>query len=151
VSPELSFSAGLGELFVVRVAGNIVDDRCFGVLGSLEYAVEELRIPLMLVLGHEECGAVKAAIRAVQKGISPKGALGSIVDALRPALESLTDRNPQDLVRQVVKANVKRSVDHLLNSHVALADAVAGGRVKVVGGIYELHTGRVQMLGGIAP
>ena len=150
VSPELLFSSGLGELFVVRVAGNIVDDRCFGVLGSLEYAVEELGIPLMLVLGHEECGAVKAAIRAVQEGTSPKGALGSIVDALRPAVESLTDRNPEDLVREVVKANVERSVNHLLKSHVALADAVAEARVKIVGGIYELHTGRVQMLGGIA-
>ena len=120
-------------------------------LGSLEYAVEELGIPLMLVLGHEECGAIKAAIRAVQEGISPKGALGSIVDTLRPVVESLADRDPKDLVWQVVKANVERSVDHLLNSHVALADAVAGGRVKVVGGIYGLHTGRVQMLDGTSP
>src|SRR5262245_29423219 len=69
VPPEVIFSAGLGDLFVVRVAGNIVDGKCLGVLGSIEYAVEELKIPMALVMGHEGCGAVKAAYHVVKMGV----------------------------------------------------------------------------------
>src|SRR6516165_794380 len=104
VPPEVIFSAGLGDLFVVRVAGNIVDPRCLGVLASIEYAIEELKIPLVFVLGHESCGAVKAAIAAVEKGIQPPGAIGVLTDAIRPVLDDVRARTG-DFLTNAVEGN----------------------------------------------
>src|SRR5579863_2583190 len=115
VPPEVIFSAGLGDLFVVRVAGNIVDPKCLGVLGSIEYAIKELKIPLILVLGHERCGAVKAAIHAVQDGNRPPGAISVLTDAIRPVVESAAGQT-SDLLQNVVAANVQNQVGNLLQS-----------------------------------
>jgi len=144
VPPEVIFSAGLGDLFVVRVAGNIVDPKCLGVLGSIEYAVEELKIPLVFVLGHESCGAVKAAIEVVERAIEPPGAIGVLTDAIRPVVESIREMGG-DLLAGAVQANVRRQVSNLLQSTQIIAPAVASGRVQVAGGVYELRTGRVKM------
>ncbi len=145
VPPEIVFSAGLGDLFVVRVAGNIVDPKCLGVLGSIEYAIEELKIPLIFVLGHESCGAVKAAIQAVEQGKHPPSAISVLTDAIRPVVESVADQTG-DLLRNAVAANVRRQVDNLLRSEAIVAPAVASKRVRIAGGIYQLETGRVHLL-----
>jgi carbonic anhydrase len=145
VPPEIVFSAGLGDLFVVRVAGNIVDPKCLGVLGSIEYAIEELKIPLVLVLGHEGCGAVKAAIRVVEQGKKPPGAIGVLTDAIRPVVERVADQTG-DVLQNAVDANVRHQVENLLHSQAIVAPAVASKRVQIAGGVYELETGRVRLL-----
>ena len=150
VPPEVVFSAGLGDLFVVRVAGNIVDPRCLGVLGSIEYAIEELNIPLVLVLGHEGCGAVKAAIQAVQRGAHPPGAISVLTDAIRPVIERLGGASG-DLLERAVIANVQRQADNLLHATEIVAPAVVAKRVRIAGGVYELNTGRVRMFSEQVP
>src|SRR5258708_350633 len=115
VAPEIVFSAGLGDLFVVRVAGNIVDPKCLGVLGSIEYAIEELKIPLVLVLGHEGCGAVKAAIQAVKDGRRPPSAISVLTDAIRPVVESVADQTG-NLLENAIEANVQQAVSHPVKS-----------------------------------
>jgi carbonic anhydrase len=145
VPPEIVFSAGLGDLFVVRVAGNIVDPKCLGVLGSIEYAIEELKIPLIFALGHEGCGAVKAAIHAVEQGKQPPSAISVLTDAIRPVVESIAEQ-PGDLLQNAVAANVRHQVENLLRSKAIVAPAVASKRVQIAGGVYELETGRVQLL-----
>jgi carbonic anhydrase len=145
VPPEIIFSAGLGDLFVVRVAGNIVDPKCLGVLGSIEYAIEELKIPLVFVLGHEGCGAVKAAIHAVENGIKPPGAIGVLTDAIRPAVERIRSQTG-DLLQNAVSSNVRRQIDNLLRSAAIVAPAVASRKLQIAGGVYELSTGRVRLL-----
>lgn len=145
VSPEIVFNAGLGDLFVVRVAGNIVHPDCFGTFGSLEYGIEELKIPLLLVLGHEGCGAVKAAIKAIESGSVFPGKIGSLADRIRPVVEVVAKQSG-DLLRNAVAANVKQGVDRLQASNEIISPNVASGRLKVVGGVYELETGRVRLL-----
>jgi carbonic anhydrase len=146
VAPEVIFSAGLGDLFVVRVAGNIVDPRCLGVLGSIEYAIEELHIPLIFVLGHESCGAVKAAVQVVENGVTPAGAISVLTDAIRPVVESVAQQ-PGDLLRNAVVGNVERQIQNLLNSTDIVAPALASKRLQIAGGVYELNTGRVLVKG----
>jgi carbonic anhydrase len=145
VAPEVIFSAGLGDLFVVRIAGNIVDPRCLGVLGSIEYAIEELKIPLVFVLGHEGCGAVKAAIQFVQNKLSPAGAISVLTDAIRPVVESAA-RQSGDLLRNAVVGNVERQMQNLAVSADIVAPALASQRLQIAGGVYELETGRVRVL-----
>ena len=145
VPPEVIFSAGLGDLFVVRVAGNIVDPKCLGVLGSIEYAIQELRIPLVLVLGHAGCGAVKAAIEVVQKGVDPPGAISVLTDSIRPVIATSREQGV-DPLKSAVVANVRRQVGNLLDTAEVVAPAVAAGRVRIVGSVYELTSGRVRLL-----
>jgi carbonic anhydrase len=142
VAPEVIFSAGLGDLFVVRVAGNIVDPRCLGVLGSIEYAIEELKIPVVFVLGHEGCGAVKAAIQVVQNKLSPPGAISVLTDAIRPVVEGASQQSG-DLLRNAVVGNVERQIQNLVHSTDIVAPALATKRLQIDGGVYELETGRV--------
>jgi carbonic anhydrase len=145
VGPEVIFSAGLGDLFVVRVAGNIVDARCLGVLGSIEYAIEELKIPLIVVLGHEGCGAVKAAIKAARDGIHPPGAIRVLTDAIRPVLAN-ADVQAGDLLRNAVVGNVNNSLERLRQSNEIVGPAIASKTVQIAGAVYELETGRVRFL-----
>lgn len=145
VGPEILFSAGLGDLFVVRVAGNIVDPRCYGVLGSLEYAVEELAVPLIVVLGHEGCGAVKAAIRVVQEKIELPGAIAMIAAAIQPTVESLSSSSDA-LLQKAVVANVETSVNRLRSEDALLTSRLMSGEVKLLGAVYDLKTGVVRFL-----
>ncbi|MEO8367636.1 MAG: carbonic anhydrase [Candidatus Solibacter sp.] len=138
VPPELLFDQGLGDLFVVRVAGNIVDD---AVLGSIEYAVEHLGAKLIVILGHEKCGAVSAAIAA---GHVP-GHIGSLVDAIQPAVEA-SAKEPGDKVHNCVIANVRRVADQVRHSEPLLKDACERHEVKVVAADYALDSGRVTLL-----
>jgi len=140
VSPELLFDEGLGDLFVIRVAGNIVDD---AVLGSIEYAVEHLETKLVVVLGHEKCGAVSAA---VEGGIAP-GHLKALVAAIRPSVLA-TASSPGDRIHNCVVDNVRRVARMIRESHPVLEEAGHAGGVRVIAADYELDTGKVRLLEG---
>jgi carbonic anhydrase len=145
VGPEILFSAGIGDLFAVRVAGNIVDPRCYGVLGSLEYAVAELAVPLIVVLGHEGCGAVKAAIRVVQEKIELPGAIAMIAAAIQPTVETISSSSDALLQRAVV-ANVETSMNRLRWDDAVITPRLKSGDVKLLGAVYDLKTGVVRLL-----
>lgn len=138
VPPEIIFDQGLGDLFVVRVAGNVAADT---EIASLEYGAEHLHIPLLVVLGHESCGAVTAAVQ----GGPPEGHIGALVDLIKPAVEQ-TRGSPGDPVANAVKANVELVVKQLRSSTPLLSELVAHGKLKVVGGVYSLETGKVTWL-----
>ena len=138
VPPEILFDQGLGDLFVVRVAGNVVSDT---ELGSLEYGAEHLHVPLLIVLGHQRCGAVTAAI----EGGEAPGHLSALTELLRPAVEK-TRGMPGDRIENVVRANVEMVVKQLRTSGPVLEKLVSRGELKVVGAIYSLDTGQVTWL-----
>ena len=139
VPPEIVFDRGIGDLFVLRVAGNVINDES---LGSIEYAVDHLAVRLILVLGHQRCGAVKAARETIAaKGKAP-GHIESLVTAIKPAVESTVN----DDLDATIKANVKHVVDALRSSKPILKAKVDSGDVKVIGGYYSLDTGTVTFL-----
>lgn len=138
VPPEIIFDCGLGDLFVVRVAGNVLDDV---VLGSIEYAAEHLGVGLVMVLGHSHCGAVTAAVQ----GGHPHGHIGSLTERLRPAVERAAAAS-QDLVEAAVVANVALTVAELRGAEPILAGLIAADRLRVVGAHYDLDTGLVTLL-----
>jgi carbonic anhydrase len=144
VSPEVVFDAGLGDLFVVRVAGNIADD---SVLGSIEYAVEHLNSPLVVVMGHERCGAVTAAIDAATTGHTPPPHLDSLVNAIRPAVESEKPDPKETLLDRVIDANVRFTAAKISQDEV-VDHLIKEGKVKVVGGHYDLDSGEFKVLDG---
>lgn len=138
VGPELVFDQTLGDIFVVRTAGEVIADPG---LGSIEYAVEHLHSPLIVVLGHERCGAVAAAVAAD----SAPGHIDAIVKALQPAVES-TKGHPGDAVDNAVRANVLDVVHQLETCQPILAEFAHEGKLKVVGAYYDLDTGEVSVL-----
>lgn len=138
VPPEIIFDCGLGDLFVVRVAGNVLDDV---VLGSIEYAAEHLGVSLVLVLGHSHCGAVTAAV----EGGHAHGHIGSLTERLRPAVERATAAGC-DVVDAAITANVELAVAELSASQPILAHLIAQRKLQVVGARYELETGLVGLL-----
>jgi len=141
VPPELVFDEGLGDLFIVRVAGNVLNDQG---LGSIEYAVDILGARLIVVLGHQSCGAVDAATKTVvAKGKAP-GHIQSLVAAIKPVVESNFKAN----LDTMIKANVKHVVDALRSSTPILKARVDSGDVQVIGGYYTLDTGAVTFLEG---
>jgi carbonic anhydrase len=142
VPPELLFDQGLGDLFDNRVAGNIVDDL---LLGSVEFAVEEFESPLIVVLGHERCGAITATIDAIRTGGTAPGHIGAIVEALRPIVEPVLDE-PGDPVENGVRANVRAQVAALTARSGIVAGHVHDGRLAVVGARYDLDDGRVSLV-----
>jgi carbonic anhydrase len=142
VPPELLFDQGLGDLFDNRVAGNIVDDL---LLGSVEFAVEEFGSPLIVVLGHERCGAITATIDAIRAGGTAPGHIGAIVEALRPIVEPVLDE-PGDPVENGVRANIRAQVAALHSRSEIVAEHVHDGRLRVVGARYDLDNGRVSLV-----
>lgn len=140
VPPELLFGRGLGELFIIRVAGNTVD---MAGLGSIQYAVSALGVPLIVVLGHERCGAVAAAVSMVQDSATFPGAITEIVEPIVPAVLKAKGQ-PGDLLDNAVRENVHRVVDRLHSGGPILSDAVAAGRLKIVGSRYDLDDGVVE-------
>ena len=138
VPPEILFDQGLGDLFVVRVAGNVVSDT---ELGSLEYGAEHLHVPLLIVLGHQRCGAVTAAV----EGGEVPGHISALTELLRPAVQK-TRGMPGDRVENAVRANVEMVVKQLRTSGPVLEKLVSRGELKVVGAIYSLDTGQVTWL-----
>ena len=143
VPPELLFDAGFGELFIVRVAGNVISPE---VMGSLQYAGVHLRTPLFVVLGHDGCGAVGAALAAVDDGASEPTRIAVLLDNIIPALRNLPpSRTPEGRLRAAVEANVRWSMHQIFDTPEGKA-RVAEGQVKLVGAVYGLETGRVRLL-----
>lgn len=138
VPPEIIFDQGIGDLFVVRVAGNVIDDT--GV-GSIEYAAEHLHVSVIVVLGHERCGAVEAAV----KGGEAPGHIKSLVEAIRPAVERAKGR-PGDLAENAMRGNVKLVVDRLKASKPILEHLVHKGTLSVIGARYDLDDGQVTLI-----
>jgi carbonic anhydrase len=144
VPPELVFDRGLGDLFVGRVGAAIADD---SQIGGMEFGVLEFSIPLLVVLGHERCGAVKATIEAMEKHTDAPGQIGAVVRPIIPAVKAAEDKKagPAELLDQSVRESVKISVAALQKSPV-LKGLISSGKLKVVGARYDLDTGRVDIL-----
>jgi carbonic anhydrase len=145
VTPEILFDLGIGELFVVRVAGNYVDGAGPTVKGSIEYAVAELGVSLVMVLGHSQCGAIKAAIQHLHDKDALPGAINDLVNAIKPAVTA-SENLPGDKLENAIRVNVQRGVQRLNTLGPIVAPAVASGKIKVVGGVYDLATGKVTMV-----
>lgn len=143
VPPELVFDQGIGDLFIIRLAGNVYDGG-IGV-GSIEYAVETFKSPLLMVLGHESCGAVSATIKSIQTNTTLPGKLDTIVQAIRPAFEQ-TQGQPGDQLDNVIHANVLNVVAQLKAADPFISQAQADGKLKIVGAHYNLKTGAVTLL-----
>jgi carbonic anhydrase len=143
IAPELAFDSSRGDLFVARVAGNFINADN---LASFEFAVDALKTPLLLVLGHEACGAIKATISSIQDKITLPGHLPSLVAALAPSVE-VAANEPGDLLVNATRVNVRRNVETLRTAGPIISAAVNSGRVKVVGGVYRLATGQVELIG----
>src|SRR3954447_14073161 len=146
VAPEILFDVGVGDIFVVRVAGNVVGGAGVTVKGSIEYAVAELNVPLIFVLGHSGCGAVKAAIKHLHDKDSLPGSINGLVELIKPAVTG-SKQMPGDQLENAVRQNVKVGVERLQALDPILAPRVKDGRLKIVGGVYDLLTGVVTMLG----
>lgn len=138
VSPELYFDQGLGDLFVLRNAGNVLDEH---IIGSIEYAVEHLGARLLIVVGHSQCGAVAAAVAG---GHAP-GHIQSIVDAIEPAVQAVA-HEAGDKIDNVVRTNARFVAFRLAKTGPILAKAVLSGELRVVAARYDLETGKIELL-----
>ncbi len=145
VAPELLFDVGVGDIFVVRVAGNVIGGTGVTVKGSIEYAVAELNVPLILVLGHGGCGAVKSAMKHIDAKDSLPGAINGLVELVKPAVHK-SKGMPGDPLDNAIAVNVQLGVDKLNRLDPIVAPRVKEGRLKVVGGVYDLKNGAVKML-----
>jgi carbonic anhydrase len=143
VAPEFAFDQGPGDLFVVRLAGNFVNDDG---LASLEFAVKFLGVPLIMVLGHSNCGAVSAAIKVVEDNAELPGHLPGLVQSLKPAVEAAKAKSPRDLLVAAITGNVALNVRRLETAQPLLASFVQTKQVKIVGGVYNLASGKVGLL-----
>jgi carbonic anhydrase len=140
VPPEIVFHTGLGDLFVVRAAGNIADK---AILASVEYGAEHLHVPLVVVMGHESCGAVKAAVETpVNRSLGPN--LDFLIKAIRPAVLATASLPEATRMRAAILHNVEDSVNALIDASAILRHLGEGGKVGFVGAYYELSTGRVH-------
>ena len=140
VPPELVFDEGLGDLFVVRVAGNVAEP---DTVGSIEYAAEHLGTPLLVVLGHLGGGAVTAAAEA--GAASPEGNIGSIVKDIQPAVASVKKPGPEGLVHDAVHANARAVAAAISARSPAIAELQKEGKLKIVVGVYDLASGKVEI------
>jgi carbonic anhydrase len=140
VPPELIFDQGLGELLVVRSAGQALDR---AVLGSLEFGVAELHIPLIVVLGHERCGTVKLALDVIERYGVADGEMEYLVEALRPAVKKVKSMGG-DVWGNVVRAQIEMSVERLQHT-LLLGTALRRKQLKIVGALYDLETGLVEV------
>ena len=140
VPPELVFDRGLGDLFVTRTAGQVPDR---AVLGSIEYGAEHLHIHLLLVMGHKGCGAVKATIDTIEKHGHAEGNIGALIDGITPAVTKAKTAGG-DLLAQAIRTNVELTVERMKKEPV-LAELIHKGELKIVGGVYNLDTGEVEV------
>jgi len=143
VSPELLFGRSLGDLFIVRNAGNVVD---LAAMGSIEYGVIVLGAPLVLVLGHERCGAVKAALDVVENDASFPGSIGQMIEPIIPAVLRARRDGTDDLLDRSVRANVSRVVERLRHTEQLLLQPLAEGTLRIVGARYDLDDGSVEFM-----
>jgi len=136
VPPEIIFDQGIGDLFIIRVAGNIVDDMA---LGSIEYAVEHLGTELVVVLGHSKCGAVTATA----KGEEAPGHIESIAKIIKPAVEKAKGQKG-DIIENAIRNNIEMVKNKILSSEPIITKMVREGRLKVIGAYYDIDTGIVE-------
>jgi len=142
VSPEIIFNEALGKIFVVRTAGNVVDPIA---IGSIEYAVEHLKTPLIVVLGHQSCGAVKAAIETEGHA---EGNIGVIINKIQPAVKQVKSNAKKDenIEYRVITQNVKNVIQNITsNSHI-ISEELEHGKVRIIGAYYSIETGKVEKL-----
>jgi carbonic anhydrase len=145
LAAEIIFDLGLGDAFVVRTAGQVIDD---AVLGSLEYSISVLGVPLIVVLGHDSCGAVSATKDAVETGQMPTGFIRDLVERITPSvLTSL--RNDQHAINEMVVEHTKQTSQRLVDSSRVISDAVDKGQAAVIGLKYSLVEGRAKLVSGI--
>ena len=143
VSPELLFGRGLGDLFIVRNAGNVVD---LAAMGSIEYGVAVLGAPLVLVLGHERCGAVQAAVDVVENDATFPGSIGQMIEPIIPAVLRARRDGTDDLLDRSVRLNVRRVVERLRTTEQMLMEPLRNGTLKIMGARYDLDDGHVEFL-----
>jgi carbonic anhydrase len=143
VGPEFLFGQGPGDLFVVRVAGNILQDEG---LASLEYAAQFLGSPLIFVLGHSNCGAVEAAIKVVKDNAALPGHLPGLIDQIKPAVLAAQATQPANLLNAAIAENVRLTTQAVVTAQPVVAALVAAGKVKVAGGVYDIATGAVSLV-----
>ena len=153
VPAEIVFDQGLGDLFVIRVAGNIVAP---SQIGSVEFAAERSGTRLVIVLGHSRCGAVLATLEQLGRRSEDQSRnLRSIVDRIRPSVEPLLRtelrRDPDALVREAVRANVRMSADHLRHGSEILEQLIQNDGLQVIGAEYSLDSGIVEFFDGVPP
>jgi carbonic anhydrase len=144
VSPEFIFDQGIGDLFVVRVAGNVADT---DEIGTIEYGVGHLKTPVLIVMGHTHCGAVKA----VQEGAKVSQNIKWLVDNIAPALDRVKKSHPDadahEIVELAVEENVRQSIQDILKRSEEVREKVAEGHLTICGGVYDLESGKVKWLG----
>lgn len=143
VGPEQLFGVGLGDLFIVRSAGNNLD---IAGTGSVEYSIVALKVPLVVVLGHEACGAVVAATEVVSQDKRFPGSIGRMIAPIIPAVLAAKRAEKDNLVEASVEENVRRVVERLETGEAILQEAIRAGKLKVVGAVYSLSTGEVRWL-----
>lgn len=150
LAAEIIFDVGLGDVFVIRTAGQVIDD---AVLGSLQFAIEEIDVPLIIVLGHDNCGAVTAAVEAMQTAEMPKSFMRSLVERIMPSVMAARARDISD-VNGTVKEHTDQTVHRIVDTSYAVSKAVQEGRTAVMGVTYSLSNGSVQIgdiLGPVKP
>ena len=143
VVPDLVFDQNPGDLFVVRVAGNFLNDDG---LASLEYAVHFLKVPLVMVLGHSSCGAVAAAVKVVTERAELPGHLPDMIKSIEPAVIAAHDRHSSDLVAAAIEENVRLNVKRMLDDKPILSDALESKTIAATGGVYDIATGKVKLI-----
>jgi carbonic anhydrase len=142
IAPEYAFDSARGDLFVCRVAGNFLND---DVIASFEYGVQVLNTPLLMVLGHQDCGAMSAAIKAIKDNTTLPGHLPSLVTAMTPAVNATSGR-PGNALDNAIRENVVLNVEKMKNATPILSKFVTEKKIRVVGGIYHLNTGRIEVI-----
>lgn len=141
IPPEIVFDQGIGDIFVVRTAGQVIDNVA---LGSIEYAVEHLSVPLIVVLGHDSCGAVNATVQ----GGKAEGHIGSLVEAIKPAVDEARNKfKSQDQILNVsIDNNTRNIVKSIKSSEPILSEYIKDGRLLVIGARYHLDSGKVELI-----
>lgn len=150
LAAEIIFDVGLGDVFVIRTAGQVIDD---AVLGSLQFAIEEIDVPLIIILGHDNCGAVTATVEAVNTAVMPKSFMRSLVERIMPSVMAARSKGVTD-VNGTVKEHTNQTVHRVVDTSYAVAKAVKEGRTAVMGVTYSLSDGSVQIgdiLGPVEP
>jgi len=145
---EILFDEGFGDLFVIRIAGNIVAP---SVVGSIEFAASQFGTRLVVVMGHTRCGAIAATVRAIETGLGPESKnIRAITDRIAPHIGALVrPGDTEGVLREAMRANVRASADHLRHGSRLLEELVVAGRVAVVGAEYELESGAVHFFDGV--
>jgi carbonic anhydrase len=145
VAAEIIFDRGLGDLFVVRTAGHVIDP---GVLGSIEFGVAVLDIPLVVILGHDSCGAVSATVNAVETGVLPGGYIRDIVERVTPSVLAARQAG-MTTAEQIEAEHVRHTLRLLTERSRLIADRIASGRLAVVGAVYALGDGRARIIDSV--